>query len=107
MSKVVGGERRYKDVLNSSLFLFVLLSLTAFLPTSSSCPYRITAGPYGNLWVTEQSGNKIGQIGQITTTGVVTKFAVPKSVSGSTCIIRTADLPNETPYIGDRNGNCH
>jgi streptogramin lyase len=39
------------------------------VPTDSSHPFGIAAGPDGNLWFTEYSGNKIGRI---TTAGVVT-----------------------------------
>jgi streptogramin lyase len=40
----------------------------------NSAPFGITAGPDGNLWFTEYSGNKIGKI---TTAGVVSEFALP------------------------------
>jgi streptogramin lyase len=30
------------------------------LPTGNSSPWGIAAGPDGNLWFTESSGNKIG-----------------------------------------------
>ena len=32
------------------------------VPTAASYPVGITAGPDGNLWFTEYSGNKIGQL---------------------------------------------
>ena len=32
------------------------------IPTASSDPDGITAGPDGNLWFTEFQGNKIGQL---------------------------------------------
>ena len=32
------------------------------LPTQGGIPYQITAGPDGNLWFTEELGNKIGRI---------------------------------------------
>jgi virginiamycin B lyase len=32
------------------------------VPTAASQPYDITSGPDGNIWFTEQSGNKIGKI---------------------------------------------
>ena len=32
------------------------------VPTSNSGPGSITAGPDGNLWFTEKTGNKIGRI---------------------------------------------
>src|SRR5437879_7114137 len=32
------------------------------VPTTNSAPGSITAGPDGNLWFTEEAGNKIGRI---------------------------------------------
>ena len=38
-------------------------TITEFpIPTISSFPTGITAGPDGNLWFTESSGDKIGRI---------------------------------------------
>ena len=48
------------------------------VPTASSFPEGITAGPDGNLWFTEIDGNNIGRI---TTAGVVTEFPVPTASS--------------------------
>jgi virginiamycin B lyase len=48
------------------------------IPTASSGPAPIVAGPDGNLWFTEVSGN---QIGRITTAGVFTEFPVPTAAS--------------------------
>jgi virginiamycin B lyase len=42
--------------------------------TPNSVPIAITAGPDGNLWFTEQSGNRIGVI---TPTGVIVELSVP------------------------------
>ena len=44
------------------------------VPTATSQPYDITAGPDGNLWFTEYAGNKIGRI---TPAGVITEINVP------------------------------
>ena len=44
------------------------------VPTTDSRPFEITPGPDGNLWFTEELGNKIGRITQA---GVVTEFSVP------------------------------
>ena len=41
--------------------------------------FNITAGPAGNLWFTEFTGNNIGQI---TTDGVIAEFPVPTPNSG-------------------------
>ncbi len=46
------------------------------IPTAGSA--GITAGPDGNLWFTENSGNKIGRI---TTAGVITEFPIPTARS--------------------------
>jgi streptogramin lyase len=45
------------------------------LPSANSLANGITAGPDGALWFTEERG----QIGRITTVGVITEFAVPSS----------------------------
>ena len=57
---------RYAFIL---LFLFFVSSpvvgqlITEFpLPAENSYPQSITAGPNGNLWFTEYSGNKIGRL---------------------------------------------
>ena len=42
--------------------------------TAGSEPYGITAGSDGNLWFTEENGNKIGRI---TTTGSITEYPLP------------------------------
>src|SRR5258706_11292943 len=54
-------------------------TITEFpVPTSSSQPAGITAGPDGNLWFTESNANKIGRI---TTSGGFTEFPVPTTSS--------------------------
>ena len=52
------------------------------IPTASSSPQGIGAGPDGNLWFTEPapSSNKIGRI---TTAGVFTEFTIPTASSSS------------------------
>ena len=40
--------------------------------TAGAAPFGITAGPDGNLWFTENSGNRIGRI---TPAGVITEFS--------------------------------
>jgi serine/threonine protein kinase/streptogramin lyase len=44
------------------------------LPASYGDPLAITAGPDGNLWFTEYTGNKIGRI---TPSGIITEFPSP------------------------------
>src|SRR6266567_1171871 len=55
-------------------------TITEFpIPTASTFPRGITAGPDGNLWFTEYSGNNIGRI---TPAGVVTgEFSIPTGYS--------------------------
>ncbi len=72
----------------ASVYLLSLSSTTAWakvgtitefpVPTSSSQPAGITAGPDGNLWFTESNANKIGRI---TTSGGFSEFPVPTSSS--------------------------
>jgi virginiamycin B lyase len=50
------------------------------LPSASSGPASITAGPDGNLWFVEPASNAIGRI---TTNGMVTEYALP-TTSGQT-----------------------
>ena len=47
------------------------------LPTPGG-PFGITAGSDGNLWFTEEAGNKIGEI---TTSGVITETPTPTTPS--------------------------
>src|ERR1022692_4612572 len=46
--------------------------------TAGALPFDITAGPDGNLWFTENQGNRIGRI---TPLGAVTEFSVGISPS--------------------------
>jgi len=46
-------------------------------PTSGSAPAGIVSGPDGNLWFTENLGNKIGRL---TTAGVITEYPVPSTL---------------------------
>src|SRR5439155_13975361 len=41
------------------------------VPTTNSAPGSITAGPDGNLWFTEEAGNKIGRISP---SGAISEF---------------------------------
>jgi sugar lactone lactonase YvrE len=59
---------------------FIGTPITEFaVPTAHSGPTRITAGPDGNLWFTENQAN---QIGRITPKGAVTEFRIPTADSG-------------------------
>jgi virginiamycin B lyase len=61
-----------------------LLTFNEFpLPMRNSDAFFITLGPNGNLWFTEQAP---GRIGQITTDGTVTEFALPNRSSRPTAI---------------------
>jgi hypothetical protein len=55
------------------------------IPTASSAPLEITAGPDGNVWFTEINGNNIGRI---TPLGAVSEF--PILTSGSAPFLITA-----------------
>jgi streptogramin lyase len=72
---------RPESLLSFVVFLFLAASVSAQtitefpLPTTGSSPWRITAGPDGNLWFTEFIYNS--SIGRITTAGSVTEFAIP------------------------------
>ncbi len=74
------------SLLLSLLFPVVLASaqgITEFaVPTPDAKPFRIVAGPDGNLWFTEQSARTGGKIGRITPDGVITEFPLPSGVSG-------------------------
>jgi streptogramin lyase len=52
------------------------------IPTPSSQPWGISAGPDGNIWFTEGAGNKIGRLTPETDGGVaITEFTVPTTSS--------------------------
>ncbi len=54
-------------------------TITEFpIPTAHSFTLGIIAGPDGNLWFTENGGNKIGRI---TPGGTITEFPLPASTS--------------------------
>jgi len=44
------------------------------LPRSGSLPHRIAKGPDGNMWFTEQTGQRIGRISMA---GAIAEFALP------------------------------
>src|SRR5260370_42621860 len=58
------------------------------IPTAASFPTEIIAGPDGNLWFTEDPGNKIGKVA---TTGAVPEFALPDANSHPLATARGAD----------------
>jgi len=64
--------------------------VTEFPVSSFAEPYGIAAGPDGNLWFTEYEVNH-NNIGRITTTGVVTEFAIPTAGSGPTDVAAGPD----------------
>ena len=76
------------------------VSITGFpLPTAASGPAGIVAGPDGNLWFTESSGNRIGRI---TPAGVITEFPVPTAASEPFGI---AAGPDGNLWFTERAGN--
>ena len=58
------------------------------LPNAGSVPNGIAAGPDGNVWFAEFSGNRIGRI---TPAGVITEFPVPTPNSQPNGIIAGPD----------------
>jgi streptogramin lyase len=65
------------------------VTLTEYpIPTAGSSPYFITAGPEGNIWFTEQSGNNIARINS---QGIVTEFPVTTAGSAPTGIAAGPD----------------
>ena len=64
-----------------------------------SIPAAITAGPDGNLWFTEGTGNKIGRI---TTAGVITEFSALTATSQPAGI---AAGPDGNLWFTEYNGN--
>jgi hypothetical protein len=68
------------------------ITITEFpLPIPFSVPVGITAGPDGNVWFTEQSGNNIGQI---TSAGIITEFEVPPNPTAFNVPLGITDGPN-------------
>jgi streptogramin lyase len=68
------------------------------LPTHGF-PLDITAGPDGNLWFTEGSGNRIGRV---STAGAITEFPVAAADSGPSGI---AAGPDGNLWFTERRGN--
>jgi streptogramin lyase len=60
------------------------------IPTPSSTPIGITAGPDGNLWFNEFNGNNIGRISP-TPKNQLTEFPVPTTNSGPVFITTGPD----------------
>ena len=71
--------------------------------TSTGDLNDIATGPDGNLWFTDAGSNEIGRI---TTTGAITKFAVPTAASGVHGIIAgrtaTSGSPKTSPTSSPR-----
>jgi streptogramin lyase len=58
------------------------------IPTATANPSGIAAGPDGNLWFTEQSGNKIGQM---TPNGGFAEFLIPSANAAPFAIAAGSD----------------
>jgi virginiamycin B lyase len=60
------------------------------VPTPGGFPWGITTGPDGNVWFTEESGNRIGRV---TPSGEVTEFPfqTPDSASAGAFAIMARD----------------
>ena len=75
-------------------------TITEFsIPTGSSEPVSVAAGPDGALWFTEFNGNKIGRI---TTAGTITAFSIP---TGSSQPLGIAAGPDGALWFTEFNGN--
>ncbi len=69
------------------------------VPTAVAAPFRIHNGPDGNLYFTEQTGNKIGKI---TPAGSITEYPIPTAAS-SPAGIRTG--PDGNVWFTELAGN--
>jgi streptogramin lyase len=69
------------------------------IPTPGGLPWDITTGPDGNLWFTEQLGDKVGRI---TPSGVVTEFPVPTAGASPWQIVTG---PDGNLWFTERSGN--
>ena len=69
------------------------------IPTPSSVPEDIAAGPDGNLWFTESTGNKIGRI---TPQGAITEYPIPTVFSNPVGI---AAGPDGNVWFTEFNGD--
>ena len=77
------------------------VTITEFpIPTASSAPRGITAGPDGKLWFTEESGDKIATI---TTAGVITEFATGLTAASQPHSIVTG--PDGNLWFTEQSGN--
>jgi streptogramin lyase len=70
------------------------------IPTASAAPNDIVAGPDGNLWFTENNGNKIGKITPCG--GTITEYAIP-TVSAKASGIAAG--PDGNLWFTENNGN--
>lgn len=68
------------------------------LPQESSAPYAITRGKDGNMWFTENKGNRIGRI---TPEGEIKEFAVPTTNAGLSLIVSS----NEELWFTENKAN--
>src|ERR1019366_9631434 len=50
------------------------------IPTTSTGPSAITAGPDGAMWFTQVNGS-VNRIGRISTAGVITEFSIPTALA--------------------------
>ena len=72
------------------------------IPTASSSPYGIAAGPDGNLWFGEPNSSRIGRI---TTAGVITEFSVPPTNEFLARPEGIAAGPDGNPWFTELEGN--
>src|SRR5258705_9559905 len=68
--------------------------------TAGAQPAAIAAGPDGNLWFTEQGGNRIGRI---TPAGVVTEFSA--GITAGAALAGIAAGPDGNLWFTENGGN--
>src|SRR5262249_23331445 len=77
-SRITAQYRPWLEVLETRCAPAVITEFPVL--TAGSDPFGITAGPDGNLWFTEQIGDKIGRI---TPSGTVTEFTTGITASSA------------------------
>ncbi len=73
------------------------------IPTAASHPFDLTSGPDGQVWFTEDTGNKIGHIPVTATSGSdISEVALPTLGSSPSCITAGSD---NALYFTELTGN--
>jgi virginiamycin B lyase len=99
------GEHAYKMSIDGQITQFKIPAPVGAIRA------KITTGPGGALWYTEQRPNGAGKIGRITTDGKVTEFTVPTNASpwgitsGPDGALWFTECCNQHPGSGTTPGN--